>query len=36
MSSFLGTTTCLGIIGDSCICHVAALAPETESESPDA
>ena len=28
MSSFLGTTTGLRIIGDMCICNVVALAPE--------
>jgi hypothetical protein len=33
MSSFLGTTTGLRIIGDMCICNVVALAPETKSES---
>ena len=33
MSSFLGTTTGMRIIGDMCICHVVALAPETKSES---
>jgi hypothetical protein len=33
MISFLGTTTGMKIIGDMCVCHVVALAPETESES---